>query len=287
MKCDSVIKKAKLLPQCMVSSIASLREHLKTPDPLSRPEWMELNLPVADVTKWASTDNRFATNDGRFAYMGRVQYQELRKLISQLIAAREWSSSEDTRSYDTVKSPTFYKETVSNILVVGPVGTGKSHVLAAAASDFTEEFHRRHVLGNRRKRVVCIMDCEQLLRDRAFVVLRDALLVAFGDDDQALLRLANCETLEELSQFCEDTEDTLLWLMDQWQSVDADPALKSMLFNITTNHGLVRATNSSSEMVEKAFHSTHPPAKLFLWDEGLGVNSQPLSFQSSSLVPAH
>lgn len=267
----AVIKKAKLLPQSMVSSIASLREHLKTADPLSRPEWMELNLPVADIAKWASTDNRFATNNGRFAYMGRVQYHKLRTLISQLLTERERSSQEVSRSYDSVKSPGFYTEIIGNILVVGPAGTGKSHVLAAAVSDFTEEFYRKHVHGNRRKRVVSIMDCGLLQQDRAFLVIRDALFVAFGDDDQSLTRIGACTTSEQLVNFCENTEDQLLWLLDQWQCVEGDNEVKTLLFRMCCNHCMVRVASASCDLVEKAFHAGQPPAKLFLWDEGLGV----------------
>ncbi|CAK9278885.1 unnamed protein product [Sphagnum jensenii] len=51
-QCDAAIKKAKILPGSMVISVRSLKAHLKTADPLSCPEWMELNLPVADIAQW-------------------------------------------------------------------------------------------------------------------------------------------------------------------------------------------------------------------------------------------
>lgn len=255
----------------MVSSITSLREHLKTLDPLSRPEWMELNLPVADVAVWAAADNRFATNDGRFAYMGRLQYKKLRQLISQLLAERsEQNVSEGMRTYDSVKSPNSYTEIIGNILIVGPVGIGKSHLLAAAVSDFTEEFQRKHITTNRRKRIVSIIDCELLRHDRAFKVIREALFVAFGDDDKNLMRLENCTTSDELINFCENIEDTLLWLLDQWEAINGDNEVKKLVFRLTCNHCMIRATNTNFDLIEKVNYGLLP-SKCFIMDEGLNV----------------
>lgn len=269
----TVIKKAKLLPQSMISSMASLREHMKLKDPLSRPEWMELNLPVADVAKWASTDNRFATNDGRFAYMGRLQYNKLRHLISQLVGEGERTYC---TTYEQVRSPTHYTEIIGNILVVGPVGTGKSHVVAAAVSDFTEEFSRVWSQGETRKRVVSIMDCGLLQQDRAFLVLRDALFAAYGDDDVSLKQINSCTNAEQLAGFCEATEAQLLWILDQWECVEGQAtenlALKNILFRMCCHHCMVRVASGSCELVDKTIHTGQPPAKLFLWDEGLQVH---------------
>ncbi|KAG0572003.1 hypothetical protein KC19_VG060800 [Ceratodon purpureus] len=254
----------------MISSMASLRDHMKSTDPLSRPEWMELNLPVADVAKWTSTDNRFATNDGRFAYMGRVHYHKLRLLISQLVKERERSYC---TSYEQVQSPGHYNDIIGNILVVGPVGTGKSHILAAAASDFTEEFSRNWSVGETRKRVVTIMDCGLLQQDRAFLVLRDALFVAYADDETSLKKLNNYTTLEHLAGFCEATEAQLLWMFDQWQCIEGQTmenvALKNTLFRMCCHHCMVRVASANCELVEKTFYAGQPPAKLFMWDEGL------------------
>ena len=247
---------------------------MKSTDPLSRLEWMELNLPVADVAKWASTDNRFATNDGRFAYMGRVHYHKLRSLISQLVSERERSYC---MKYEQVQSPSHYNDIIGNILVVGPVGTGKSHILAAAVSDFTEEFSRNSSLGETRKRVVAIMDCGLLQQDRAFFILRDALYVAYGDDEASLKKLGNCTTLEHLAAFCEATEAQLLWVFDQWQCIEGQTSenlmLKNILFHMCCHHCVVRVASASCELVEKTFYAGQPPAKLFMWDEGLEVSS--------------
>jgi len=268
----AVLKKAKLLPQSMISSMASLRDHMKSEDPLSCPEWMELNLPVADVAKWAFTDNRFATNDGRFAYMGRVNYHKLRLLISQLVSQKERSYC---TSYEQVRSPSYYNEIIGNIIVVGPVGTGKSHILAAAASDFTEDFSRNASLGETRKRVVTIMDCGLLLQDRAFLILQDALFVAYGDDDVSLKKLGNYTSLEDLVEFCEATEAQLLWIFDQWQSLEGqgkeNSALKNILFSMCCRHCMVRVASPSCELLERKIYASQPPAKLFMWDEGLEV----------------
>ena len=268
---STVIKKAKLLPISMASSITSLREHLKTSDPLSYPEWMELNLPVADVTMWATTDNRFATNDGRFAYMGRFQYQKLRQSISQLLIERSKQNTDEImQTYDCVKSPNSYTNTTSNVLILGPIGIGKSHLLAAAVSDFTEEFQYKHIIGKQRKRVVSIIDCGLLRNDRAFKVIRDALFVAYGDDDKSLVCLGNCTNCDQLINFCENTKDTLLWLLDQWEVVNGDNEVKNLMFQLTCNHSMVRATNSNIELLEK-INSSSPFAKRFLMDEGLNV----------------
>jgi predicted AAA+ superfamily ATPase len=252
--------------------MASLRDHMKSIDPLSRPEWMELNLPVADVAKWASTDNRFATNDGRFAYMGRVHYHKLRSLISQLVNERKYSYC---TSYEQVQSPSHYNDIIGNILVVGPVGTGKSHIVAAAASDFTEEFSRNWSVGEIRRRVVAIMDCGLLQQDRAFLILRDALFVAYADDEANLEKLRNYTTLEHLATFCEATEAQLLWIFDQWQCIEGQTTenvvLKNILFRMCCHHCMVRVVSASCELVEKTFYAGQPPAKLFMWNEGLEV----------------
>ena len=251
--------------------MVSLREHMKLKDPLSHPEWMELNLPVADVAKWASTDNRFATNDGRFAYMGRLQYNKLRHLILQLVGERERTYC---TKYEQVRSPTHYTEIIGNILVVGPVGTGKSHVVAAAVSDFTEEFSRKWALGETRKRVVSIMDCGLLQQeDWAFLVLRDALFAAYGDDDVSLKQINSCTNVEQLAGFCEGTEVQLLWILDQWECVEAaeNVTLKNILLRMCCHHCMVRVASGSCKLVDKTFHTGQPPAKLFLWDEGLQV----------------
>ncbi len=275
----AAVKKAKILPGSMATSIRSLRDHLKAADPLSRPEWMELNLPVADIAQWACSDNRFAANNGRFAYMGRTEYGNLRDLISQLLAERERSTiCETTRSYDTVKAPEEYNGIIGNILVVGPVGSGKSHVLAAAVSDFTEEFQRQ-VEGKTRKRVVTIMDCALLKQERAFLIIRDSLFVAFGDDDQNVQLLSTCTTEEDLVHFCEGTEDHLLWLLDQWECVKGDTVTQALLLRMCCHHSMVRVASTTSEIVQYVFHAGQPPGKIFLWDDCLNVS--PSSYTKS------
>jgi hypothetical protein len=266
-----VIKKAKLLPTSMVSSITSLRQHLKTSNPLSCHEWMELNLPIADVTVWAGADNRFATNDGRFAYMGRLQYQKLHQSISQLLVEQSKQNANKTmQTYDYEKGPNSYTNNTGSVLIVGPVGIGKSHLLAAAVSDFTEEFQCKYIIGKQRQRVVSIIDCERIRHDQAFKVIRDALFIAYGDDDKSLMHLENCTTCDQLINFCEDTEDTLLWLLDQWEAVNGDNKVKNLVFQLTFNHSMVCATNSITELLEKD-NSKLSHAKRFLMNAGFNV----------------
>jgi hypothetical protein len=246
---------------------------------------MELNLPVADIAQWACSDNRFAANNGRFAYMGRREYGDLRDLISQLLAETERSTTmcETTpRAYEMVKAPEEYNAIIGNILVVGPVGSGKSHVLAAAASDFTEEFQTQEEepgqKRRRRRRVVTIMDCALLKQDRAFRILRDALFVAFGDDDQNIQLLSTCSNEEDLVHFCEGTEDHLLWLLDQWECVKGcgdTTRLQSLLFRLCCHHSMVRVASTTCDIVQYVFHSGQPPAKIFFWDDCLNVNPPP------------
>jgi len=127
------MKKTKVLPTSIASSIISLREDHETSDPLSHPKWMELNLPLADAAMEATVDNQFATNDGQFAYVRRFQYKKLRQTISQLLVdGYEQSVVEGIQAYDSVKSPNSSTKNIDNILVVGPVDIGKSHLLAAA-----------------------------------------------------------------------------------------------------------------------------------------------------------
>ncbi|CAK9278886.1 unnamed protein product [Sphagnum jensenii] len=149
------------------------------------------------------------------------------------------------RAYEMVKAPEEYNAIIGNILVVGPVGSGKSHVLAAAASDFTEEFQTQEEepgqKRRRRRRVVTIMDCALLKQDRAFRILRDALFVAFGDDDQNIQLLSTCSNEEDLVHFCEGTEDHLLWLLDQWECVKGcgdTTRLQSLLFRLCCHHSM-------------------------------------------------
>jgi hypothetical protein len=131
--CEVVMKKAKLLPTSMASSIISLHEHFKTSYPPSRLEWMGFNHPVADVAVGALVDNRFATNDCCFAYVRHLQCKKLQQMISQLLVDRyEQSVVEGIQAYGSIKSPNSLRQTVDNILIVGPIDIGKSHLLAAA-----------------------------------------------------------------------------------------------------------------------------------------------------------
>jgi hypothetical protein len=130
--CEAVMKKAKLLPTSMDSSIISLHEHFKTSYPPSRLEWMGFNHPV-DIALGAVVDNRFATNDCRFAYARHLQCKKLQQMISQLLVDRyEQSVVEGIQAYDSVKSPNSSRQTIDNILIVGPIDISKSHLLAAA-----------------------------------------------------------------------------------------------------------------------------------------------------------
>nr|XP_024375299.1 uncharacterized protein LOC112282183 isoform X1 [Physcomitrium patens]XP_024375300.1 uncharacterized protein LOC112282183 isoform X1 [Physcomitrium patens]PNR53619.1 hypothetical protein PHYPA_007294 [Physcomitrium patens] len=263
------MKKAKVVPQSMIASMERLREHMQTEDPLSRLQWMELTLPVVHAA-----DARFATHDGRFAFMGRVHYHKLRRLIVQLVAQCDPAErSCSSPRIAPLRSPSLYADPSAQLLVLGPAGTGKSHLLAAAASDFTEEFSRTWSPGLTRKRVVAVLDCGLLQPDRALLVLQDALFVAFADDTVSLQELSNCASLEHLASFCDATESQLLWIFDQWQCLESHSAeiaaLKTAISHMCCRHCLVRVASSSCELVEKTFFAGQPPAKLFMWDEGL------------------
>src|SRR5215813_2130876 len=100
-------------------------------------------------------------------------------------------------------------------MVVGTIGYGKSHILAAMACYWLKKGEP----------VVYVPDCQELLED-PINYLKPAFYLTFHNNQQAQREIAQCNTLEEIKDFCNRSPMQFYFIMDQWNALDSKEEMK-------------------------------------------------------------
>ena len=209
-------------------------------------------------------------SEDRFLYMGRRQF------------AKIWKEVETTR--------------FNEITVFGSEGYGKSFILAAlvcclirdtavfrgkardaragaAAGESTvvgvpSSYGNHSRNGGRLPRVVYIPNCDMLLSSFA-MTLQAAFILAYADDDRAMVAIADLETTTAFSNWVglRGTTDEFIFVLDQHNALDSTPEsdlksrankhdIASFLQNLRLRHLSILGASPNSPLATKP-QSTH------------------------------
>jgi hypothetical protein len=180
--------------------------------------------------------------------MGRSTLGSLRKNIIDMIDGK-LQANVDLLSTSTV------------ILVHGPMGSGKSHIVLLLLWDLTEEFASQSLATNRKRvRFIPILDCEMVIGD-FFRVLIASFMWAFADDEESIRKLKAISDSKDLQIFASNSQDKLVFVLDQWQALENNSEAKSRLLRIIPwSSYQIRVTSAGGEELQREVLSNHSKA---------------------------
>jgi hypothetical protein len=196
-------------------------------------------------------DNRFAAvSDKVVLVMGRSALGPLRKNVIDMIEGNLRANGE-------------LLSTSKIILVHGPMGSGKSHIVLLLLWDLTEEFASQSLATNRKRvRFIPILDCEMVIGD-FFRVLIASFIWAFADDEESIRKLKAISDSKELKIFASKSQDQniLVFVLDQWQALENNSEAKSRLLRIIPwSSYQIRVTSAGGEELQREVLSNHSKA---------------------------
>lgn len=168
--------------------------------------------------------------------MGRKNFGALRKRVMQLV--------DEELPGD-----------MSQLLVHGPRGTGKSHLLLALIACLTEDLSYQ----KRTERVAPLVDCGTFVM-HPVKKLKAALAWAFWDDKREQDEIAALRTEEDIREYLDGKEKEIVILLDQVQALDVDPAAKSRLMSLVHGFRTVLVTSGGGEELTKLLRTSHKKA---------------------------
>lgn len=200
------------------------------------------------------------TRDSRFKYlgdhvvvMGRAAYAGLRDTVMALVSG-------------TLGNPLV--ESREQMLIHGPMGTGKSHLLLLLMWDLLEEFEYQRELGRTDCRLIPILDCQHLIRD-PHSALKNAFIWGFSGNE-AIRRVRTLDTLDDLLRFTKQRSEKLVFLFDQWQALEAAQHVVKLLGPFTADNSVViKVTSAGADEINRQQVSSHNDAFLYPLHEGL------------------
>jgi hypothetical protein len=131
------------------------------------------------------------------------------------------------------------------MLVQGPMGTGKSHLISLLLIDLRQSFQTKaRSPGEKLVRFIPIIDCFSINTTDPLPVLQAAFLWGFSDNAAAIARLAAMKSIEQIRVFAQSCKDKLVFIFDQWQATEHDPALREMLGTIVLKRCEIRVTSA-------------------------------------------
>jgi hypothetical protein len=150
--------------------------------------------------------SRFKLNDrSSFEYMGREEFCMVLDAINQM-----------------------GRQTYEDILILGTIGYGKSHILAAMVC----------YLIKTGKRVVFLPDCRCLVNEPV-KYFRQALYLTFGDQEPARRKIQDCRTLDDIKNFFKDAsfdKIKLYVIVDQINALESENCNEDVLGNNAKLH---------------------------------------------------
>jgi hypothetical protein len=195
-------------------------------------------------------DNRFVTVSEKVVLvMGRSTLGSLRKNIIDMIDGK-LQANVDLLSTSTV------------ILVHGPMGSGKSHIVLLLLWDLTEEFasRPRPLSMGKRVRFIPILDRKTVIND-FFRVLIASFMWAFADDEESIRKLKAISDSKDLQIFASNSQDKLVFVLDQWQALENNSEAKSRLLRIIPwSSYQIRVTSAGGEELQREVLSNHSKA---------------------------
>jgi hypothetical protein len=165
---------------------------------------------------------------------------------------------------------TGYVKGQQSILVHGPMGAGKSHMICVLLLDLREQFQSKTLEpGEKRVRLVPLLDCSRIAIAAPLPVFQAALIWGSSDNPPALAKIAALRSVEDLIAFVQHTEDRLVFVYDQWQATEKHEELKTLLESISQGHPEVKVTSAGGNEIIKQLKSTHGRAYLYQVKGGL------------------
>jgi hypothetical protein len=167
--------------------------------------------------------DRFFIRDGNFQYMGRNAFDDVLNIINNLVLGDG------------------YKK----FFIYGTMGYGKSHILATIVC----------FLFRTGKRVVYLPDCRELAMNTVDYV-KSALYLTFESNIDKISEINNCETLDEIANFCKKESEPLYIVVDQLNALDGhnnteiSGATKQrtieFLSQITSKHYYIKSSSANN-----------------------------------------
>jgi hypothetical protein len=146
------------------------------------------------------------------------------------------------------------------VLLCGPAGTGKSHAVLAMVHGLMRRAHEAaedsRGSSKERYRVVPILDCQELSQDFETAVMK-GLATGFGDDEAALDELCQLEKEEEFKGFVRRHSKVALFVLDQYQFVEFDRALKMRVEKLVSEQRVLFVTSAGSDDVKELITKAH------------------------------
>jgi len=197
-----------------------------TPDKekLSTPSVELIKLPFPTLSIRKPTDRFAFDTDRNWEYMPRRKFGELLHQVEALIEQPDRASA---------------------IWLYGTIGYGKSHVLAALVCFLMKSGHR----------VLFLPDCRAWL-DGPVRYFKQAMRLAWADDPAALRVIGGMKTLTEITDFFETIHQRVIFVADQMNALQTDPAdpllaikneLRTVLYESSQEHLRVFSTSANNQ----------------------------------------
>lgn len=168
--------------------------------------------------------------------MGRSEFAEVRARVEKLLVGKLAGG-------------------LKKLLIYGPKGTGKTHLLVQLVLHLTEEFNHNGDF----KRIAPILDSQGLVVESERVtVFQDALAWAYWNAAPVLLEIAKLESMADVKHFLKGRKKELVWAVDQYQALENEPAAKSELDGLLRKFPKVIATSGGSRELTEVLLTGHP-----------------------------
>lgn len=206
----------------------------------------------------SSKDLRFTYTETQVMTMGQSALLPLRDAVIELV---QEEMEDDT-------SGLMHRPRV--MLVHGPMGTGKSHLISLLLIDLRQYFQTKaRSPGEKLVRFIPILDCSSMNTTDPLPVLQAAFLWDFSDNAAAIAKLAAMSSIEQIRVFARSCKDKLVFIFDQWQATEHDPALREMLKTIVLERYKIRVTSAERGELAAELGSLHREASLYQVKGGL------------------